>query len=99
MATSKEFRDFIIEKLSLCDEIFCRSMMGEYLLYSKGILFGGIYNSRLLIKITETNKKYNLNEAIPYQGAKPMYICEDLQNMELLRDIVNDTCLGVQKKK
>ena len=103
MATSVEFRDFILGQLDLCEEIFCRAMMGEYLLYSKGVLFGGIYNERLLFKITETNKKYNLDEAIPYkterETAKPMYICKDLQNKELLRDIVVDTCLGVSYKK
>ena len=66
MATSKDYRDFLLEQLSLLDDILCRPMMGEYLLYYKSKLFGGIYDSRLLIKITSTNNKYNLKEAIPY---------------------------------
>ena len=101
MATTKEYRDFILEQLSLLDNITCRSMMGEYLLYYNTIIFGGIYDSRLLIKIVESNKKYHMKEAIPYKGAKPMYIIEDIENREIIRDIVIDTCkdLPIKKKK
>ena len=65
MATSKEYRDYVIDSLSLLDNITYKPMMGEYLLYHNGILFGGIYDDRLLIKRVEDNKKYNLEEAIP----------------------------------
>lgn len=101
MKTTKEYRDFVLEQLSLLDEINCRSMMGEYLLYYQGILFGGIYNNRLLIKIVESNKKYNMTEAIPYTNAKPMYLVEDLDNQENLKNIVLDTCkdLPIKNKK
>lgn len=101
MATTKEYRDFILEQLSLLDNITCRAMMGEYLLYYNTILFGGIYDSRLLIKIVESNKKYNMKEAIPYKGAKPMYMVEDIDNREMIKDIVIDTCkdLPIKKKK
>ncbi len=44
MATSKEYKDFILEQLSLLDDITCRAMMGEFLLYYQGVLFGGIYD-------------------------------------------------------
>ena len=60
MATTKDYRDFILEQLSLLDNITCKSMMGEYLLYYNGILFGGIYDDRLLVKTDDSNKKYNL---------------------------------------
>ncbi len=101
MATTKEYRDFILEQLSLLENITCRAMMGEYLLYYNTILFGGIYDSRLLIKIVESNKKYNMKEAIPYKGAKPMYMVEDIDNREMIKDIVIDTCkdLPIKKKK
>ena len=56
MATSKDFKEFILEQLNLLDEITCKPMMGEYLLYYNGLLFGGIYDNRFLVKITETNK-------------------------------------------
>ena len=84
MATSKEYRDFILEQLNLLDDITCKSMMGEYLLYYNSILFGGIYDSRVLVKIVDSNKKYNMKEQIPYKGAKPMYLIEDIDNKELL---------------
>lgn len=97
MATTKEYRDFIVEQLSLLDEITYKSMMGEYLLYYNGLLFGGIYDDRFLVKKVETNKDYNMEEAIPYDGAKPMYLVDDVDNQDTLKDIVLDTCRGLKK--
>ena len=91
MATTKDYRDFILEQLNLLDNITCKSMMGEYLLYYNGLLFGGIYDDRLLVKIVDSNKKYNMQESIPYESAKPMYLVDDVDNQELLRDIILDT--------
>ncbi len=95
MASTKDYRDFILEQLSLLNEVTCRSMMGEYLLYYNGLLFGGLYDDRFLVKIVDTNSKYNMTEAIPYKGAKAMYLVDDVDNQELLRDIVLDTCKGL----
>ena len=97
MATTKDYRDYILEQLNLLDNITCKSMMGEYLLYYNGLLFGGIYDDRLLIKIVDSNKKYNMQESIPYENAKPMYLVEDVDNQEVLRDIVLDTCKDLKK--
>ena len=97
MATTKDYRDFILEQLNLLDNITCKSMMGEYLLYYNGILFGGIYDDRLLVKIVDNNKKYNMQESIPYESAKPMYLVDDVDNGEVLRDIVLDTCKDLRK--
>ena len=97
MATTKDYRDFILEQLNLLDNITCKSMMGEYLLYYNGILFGGIYDDRLLVKIVDNNKKYNMQESIPYESAKPMYLVDDVDNREVLRDIVLDTCKDLKK--
>ena len=91
MATTKEYRDFVLEQLGLLDAITCRAMMGEYLLYCNGVLFGGIYDNRLLVKIVDSNKKYNMQEQIPYENAKPMYLVEDIDNKETLRSIILDT--------
>lgn len=74
-------------------------MMGEYLLYYNGILFGGIYDDRLLVKIVENNKKYNMQKSIPYESAKPMYLVDDIDNQEILRKIVLDTCTDLVHKK
>ena len=97
MATTKDYRDFILEQLILLDNITCKSMMGEYLLYYNGLLFGGIYDDRLLVKIVDSNKKYNMQESIPYEGAKPMYLVDDVDNQELLRDIILDTYKDLKK--
>ena len=97
MATTKDYRDFILEQLNLLDNITCKSMMGEYLLYYNGILFGGIYDDRLLVKIVDNNKKYNMQESIPYESAKPMYLVDHVDNQEVLRDIVLDTCKDLRK--
>ena len=97
MATTKDYRDFILEQLSLLDNITCKSMMGEYLLYYNGILFGGIYDDRLLVKTVDSNKKYNMQESIPYESAKPMYLVDDVDNQKLLRSIVLDTCKDLKK--
>lgn len=93
MATTKAYRDFVLEQLKLLDNITCKPMMGEYLLYYNGILFGGIYDDRLLVKIVDSNKKYNMQKAIPYNGAKPMYLVDDVDNKEMLSDIVLSTCI------
>ena len=99
MATTIDYRDFILEQLNLLDNITCKSMMGEYLLYYNGLLFGGIYDDRLLVKIVDSNKKYNMQESIPYESAKPMYLVDDVDNQETLRDIVLDTCKDLSIKK
>lgn len=66
-------------------------MMGEFLLYSGGILFGGIYDDRLLVKIVPENEKFQMPEAIPYPGGKPMYLVEDMDDKEKLTEIISAT--------
>lgn len=95
MATSKEYKDFILEQLSFAEDITAKPMMGEYLLYKSGVLFGGIYDNRLLVKITESNKKYDMPVVLPYDGAKPMYFVDDLDDKEILKNIVSDTYKGL----
>lgn len=97
MATSKEFKEFILEQLNILDNIACKAMMGEFLLYYNNILFGGIYDNRLLVKIIDTNKKYKMNEAIPYENAKPMYLVDDVDGQKTLKNIVLDTYKGLKR--
>ena len=49
MATSKEFKDYAVEQLSALGDIMCRPMMGEFLLYYRGVLFGGLYDGRVIV--------------------------------------------------
>ena len=90
MATTKDYKDFVLKNLNILNNITCRPMMKEYLLYYNGVLFGGIYDNRLLVKKVESNKKYHMQESIPYDGAKPMYLA-DIENKELLKEIIIDT--------
>ncbi len=101
MATTKEYKDFILEQLDLLDHITCRPMMGGYLIYYNDILFGGLYGGdNFLVKMVESNKKYHMKEQIPYEGSKKtMYLVEDLDDKEKLRDIVIDTCKGVMNNE
>ena len=99
MASTKEYRDFILEQLSDLPGISCRPMMGEFLLYLDGVLFGGIYDDRMLVKIVPENAEFNMSEAIPYDGAKPMYFVEDVDDVEKLKEIVIKTKGGLQNEK
>ena len=66
-------------------------MMGEYLLYANGVLLGGIYDDRLLIKPTPKVKRVlpNAKYSIPYEGAKPMILCDFVDDSERLTDFIN----------
>ena len=99
MATTKDYKEFILDELSLLDNITCKPMMGEYLLYYNGVLFGGIYDDRLLVKIVNNNSKYNMEKVIPYNNAKPMYLVDDVDNKELLKEIILDTYEGLKKDR
>ena len=95
MASTKEDRDYVLEQLSGVADIACRPRMGEFLLYSNNVLFGGIYDDRLLVKIVPENEQYKMTEEIPYDGAKPMYFVEDVDNKERLAEIVEVTVKGL----
>ena len=99
MATTKEYRDFILDELSILGNITCKPMMGEYLLYYNGLLFGGIYDDHLLVKKARSNEKYHLPEVIPYKNAKPMYFIENVDNREMLKDIILVTYQGLLTNK
>ena len=99
MASTKEYRDFILEQLSDLPGISCRPMMGEFLLYLDGVLFGGIYDDRMLVKIVPENAEFNMPEAIPYDGAKPMYFVEDVDDVEKFKEIIIKTKGGLENGK
>ena len=98
MASSKEMKDFVLEQLRNLNNISIRPMMGEFILYYNAVIFGGIYDDRLLIKKTESNKEYNLTEIIPYKNAKPMYMIDNLEDEEYLKEIITKTYLDLKNK-
>ena len=88
MSTSKDYLYYVLYLLSELDEITYRAMMGEYIIYYRGRIAGGIYDNRLLIKPVETAKKL-MPEAsfeIPYKGAKEMILIEE-ENKTVLREL------------
>lgn len=74
-------------------------MMGEYPLYSNGVLFGSIYNDRLLVKIVPENDRYGMPKEIPYDGAKLMYLVEDVDGKEKLAGIIKTTVDSLMAKE
>ena len=97
MATTKDYKEYVLEQLSVLEGITCKPMMGEYLLYYNNVLFGGIYDDRLLVKKTSNNEKYKLEESIPYTNAKPMYLI-DSDDTDLIKDIILDTYKDLKVK-
>jgi len=90
MASHKEYLEFVLDQLSELDCISHRAMMGEYIIYYRGKVVGGIYDDRFLIKQTKSAKAL-LPDApleLPYEGAKEMLLV-DADNRELLNELFN----------
>ena len=90
MASSKEYLHFILEQLSDLDDISYRPMMGEFILYYRGKIVGGIYDDRLLVK--KTRSALELMPAVicelPYEGAKEMLLVDDVDSKAFLAELV-----------
>ena len=86
MASSKNYLQFILEQLSELDEITYRAMMGEFIIYYRGKIIGGIYDDRLLVKPTKSAIAYMTDSVyeVPYEGAKEMLLVEEVDQKEFL---------------
>lgn len=91
MASSKEYLEYVLENLSGLDEISYRAMMGEYIIYYKGKVIGGIYDNRFLVKPTRSAAELMPNAPLelPYEGAKEMLMVEDMENRDFLKKLLN----------
>ena len=89
MASSKEYLDFISEQLSELDEITYRAMMGEYILYYRGKIIGGIYDDRLLVKPVKAAVSLipDATFELPYEGAKEMLLVDNVENRDFLAEL------------
>ena len=96
MPSTKDYLDYILDLLSEVEYVSYKKMMGEYLLYSDGLLFGGIYDNRFLIKKTKSNNNFGLEEEIPYLGAKAMYLV-DSENPKEIKELVLNVCIDLRK--
>jgi TfoX/Sxy family transcriptional regulator of competence genes len=104
MASSKEYLDFVLEQLSKLDEITYKAMMGEYIIYYRGKIVGGIYDDRFLVKPTKSAKNMmpGADMELPYEGAKEMLLVDDIDNKEFLKSLFEsmfDELPAPKKKK
>ena len=101
MASTKEYLDFVLEQLSGMDEISSRAMMGEYILYYRGRVFGGIYDDRLLVKPVPAAVKLmpDADMELPYDGAKEMILVDKVDNREFLCKLVESMWEELPEKK
>ncbi len=86
MASSKEYLKYILEQLSALDEISYRSMMGEFIIYYRGRIVGGIYDNRLLVKPVKAAISYmkTTQYELPYEGSKEMLLVDEVDSKEFL---------------
>ena len=103
MASGKGYLDFILDQLSELEDVSYRAMMGEFILYYHGKVIGGIYDDRLLLKLTKASERLlpGAERDIPYDGAKEMLFVDNVENREFLRELLEamDGELPAPKKK
>ena len=89
MASSKEYMDYIMEQLSGAEDVSCRAMMGEYVIYCRGRVIGGVYDDRFLVKPTKAALAMmpDAPRELPYPGAKEMLLVDNVENRAFLRDL------------
>ena len=98
MASTKEYRDYILEQLGVAgfSDVRSRPMMGEYLLYIDETLIGGIYDDRLLLKKVPGSEEFGMEEALPYDGAvKKMWLVSEVDDRKKLEEIIQQTIDGL----
>ncbi|MBQ6966493.1 MAG: TfoX/Sxy family protein [Lachnospiraceae bacterium] len=90
MASSKDYLEFVLEQLSELDDISYRAMMGEYIIYFRGKVVGGIYDDRFLVKNTKSavERMPDAEPELPYEGAKEMLLVDDIENKEFLKELL-----------
>lgn len=90
MASTREYLDFILDQLSELEDLSCRAMMGEYIIYCRGRVVGGIYDDRLLVKPTKSALAMmpDARRELPYEGAKEMLLVEAVDDREYLSKLL-----------
>lgn len=91
MASTKDYLNFILEQLSGLEDVSSRAMMGEYILYYRSKVIGGIYDDRFLVKPTASAKRLMPDAAyeLPYEGAKEMLLVDNVEDREFLQMLFN----------
>ena len=90
MPSDKEYLDFVLEQLSSAGDVAARPMMGEYVLYHRGKVFGGVYDNRFLVKPTPSARAMMPDAPLerPYDGAKEMLLVDNVDNPAFLASLL-----------
>ena len=90
MASTKDYLVYILDQLSGLDDISYRAMMGEYIIYYRGKVVGGIYDDRFLVKPVNAAAAMmpDAESELPYEGAKEMLLVDDVENREFLCELL-----------
>ena len=104
MASCKEYLDFVLEQLSELEDISYKAMMGEYIIYYRGKIVGGIYDDRFLVKNAKAASELmpDASLELPYEGAKEMLLVDDIDNKSFLKELLEamyNELLEPKKKK
>ena len=91
MASSKGYLDFILDQLSGLEDISYRAMMGEYIIYYRGKVVGGIYDDRFLVKpvMSAVTMMPNATMELPYEGSKEMLLVDNVESKEFLHELLD----------
>ena len=104
MASSKEYLEYVLEQLAGGGDVSYRAMMGEYIIYYRGKVVGGIYDDRFLVKPVKSAAAMmpDAQREIPYEGAKEMLLVDDVENRDFLKELLEamyDELPAPKKKK
>ena len=104
MASNREYLDFILEQLAGLENVTWKTMMGEYILYWRGKIVGGIYDDRFLVKPTKSALAMmpDADRELPYEGAKEMLLVDNVDNRTFLEELLTtmyDELPAPKKKK
>ena len=90
MSSTDQYLEFVLDLLGELDDVAHRKMMGEYVLYYRGKVIGGIYDDRFLLKVTPASERLlpDAPRATPYEGGKEMLLVE-LEDRDTLHDVVD----------
>ncbi|MBR6407231.1 MAG: TfoX/Sxy family protein [Clostridia bacterium] len=104
MPSTKAYLEYVLDQLSGSDGVTYRPMMGEYIIYYRGKVIGGVYDDRFLVKPTKSAEEMmpSAHYELPYDGAKPMLLVEEVDDRQLLKELIEKVYDGLpepRKKK
>ena len=97
MASSKDYLIYVLELLREVTAVSYKKMMGEYIIYKKDVVVGGIYDNRFLVKKCDYSNSLRLKEVIPYPTSKGMYLL-DSEDPDEIKEIIDNIYFDLLNK-